>query len=229
MSARSSSARTLSDRRSLPQVRKASPRSQIRAMARWLALIAITQQVSCGGNTGSNSAAANLASMPMVTVSLSPASAQIEAGATVQFLVNVQNASNPAVTWQVNGIPGGNSSVGTITPSGAATASYTAPASVSGALTVTVAAVLQADTTKFGSANVTINPLPVAKISISPQNANVVAGASLQFSAVVQNGPQAVIWEVNNIPGGSAMSGTITSSPQGSLVALYTAPALIPL
>ncbi|HYT06918.1 MAG TPA: hypothetical protein VEL77_04640 [Rugosimonospora sp.] len=188
-------------------------------MARWLALIAITQQISCGGGAGQNS---NVDPARAVTVSISPGSAQIAPGASVQFTVIVQNASNPAVSWQVNGVPGGNSSVGIITPSGAATASYTAPANVSGALTVTIAAVLQADATKSGSATVTINPSPRAQISISPANSSVVAGASRQFSAVVQNGPQAVIWEVDGIQAGNATFGTISSS------GYYTAPATIP-
>ena len=188
-------------------------------MARWLALIAITQQISCGGGAGQNS---DVDPVSGIIVSISPGSAQISAGASVQFTAIVQNASNPAVSWQVNGVPGGSSSVGIITPSGAATASYTAPANVSGALTVTVAAVLQADATKSGSATLTINPLPTPEITVSPPSANVVEGASLQFTAVVQNGPPAVIWEVNNVQGGSASFGTITSS------GFYTAPAQIP-
>src|SRR6266699_4390413 len=224
MSAPSSSARTLATPLSYPLVRRASPHSKLRAMARWLALIAITQQISCGGGAGQNS---NVDPARAVTVSISPGSAQIAPGASVQFTAIVQNASNPAVSWQVKGVPGGNSSVGIITPSGAATASYTAPANVSGALTVTIAAVLQADATKSASATVTINPLPGPQIAVSPANATVVAGGSLQFSAVVQNGPPAVIWEVNGLQGGSDIFGKITSSP-GSLTALYTAPAQIP-
>jgi hypothetical protein len=84
----------------------------------------------------------------------------------------VQNTSNPAVNWQVNGIAGGNSSVGTITASGAATASYTAPAKVSGVVTVTVTAELQADATKTGSAQVTITPAPNPQVTVSPANIN---------------------------------------------------------
>jgi hypothetical protein len=189
-------------------------------MARWLALIAITQQISCSGGAGSTPSA-NVNTAPVVSVSISPPSAQIAAGASVQFTATVQNATN-VVNWQVNGIPGGNSSVGTITASSASTASYTAPASVSPALTVTVTAVLQADATKSASAIVTINPLPAAQVSVSPANASVVTGGALQFNANVQNGPQAVIWEVNNIQSGTALFGRITSS------GFYTAPALIP-
>lgn len=223
MPARSSSARAPA-RLSSPLVRRRSPRSKIRVVARWLALVVTTQQISCAGGGGASTTSTNSnVNVPtMVGVSISPASAQITAGASVQFLVTGQNASNPAVTWQVNGIPGGNSSVGTITPSGAATASYAAPASISSPLMVTVAAVLQADPTRAGSAMVTINPVPGPQITVSPANPNVVAGASQQFSVTVQNGPQAVIWEVNNIRGGNPSFGTISSS------GLYTAPAQVP-
>lgn len=195
-------------------------------MARWLALIVITQQISCGGGTSSNPSA-NVDPRPVASINISPSSAQIVAGASLQFTAIVQNVSNGAVNWQVNGIPGGNSSFGTIAASSAATASYTAPSSVSSALTVTVTAVLQADATKSASASVTINPSPGPDISVSPTNANVVAGGSLQFNATIQNGPPLVIWEVNGLPGGSAQFGRITST-LGLLTALYTAPAVIP-
>lgn len=229
MPARSTSARAPAIRLSSPLVRRRFPRFRITSMARWLALIAITQQISCAGGGGGGTPINNTVDLtPSVSITLSPASAQIAAGASVQFLVTVQNASNPAVTWQVNGIPGGSPSVGTIAPSGATTASYAAPASVSSPLMVTVAAVLQVDSTKTGLAMVTINPLPGPQITISPANPTVVTGGSQQFTASVQKGPQLVIWEVNGIPGGSAMSGTIMPSSSGSLIALYTAPASIP-
>jgi hypothetical protein len=221
MAARSSFAGPPLSRSSCSLVRRRSPRSKIRSVARWLALIAITQQISCSGGAG-NSVTANVDPMLSVTLSLSPSSAQVSAGGSVQFAVTVQNASNPAVNWQVNGIPGGNSAVGTIASAGPVVASYSAPASVLNPLTVTVTAVLQADPTKSTSATVTVNPLPGPQITISPANATVVQGMSLQFSATVQNGPQAVIWEVNNIPGGSVKFGTISSS------GFYAAPTQIP-
>src|SRR4029077_2260644 len=102
--------------------------------------------------------------------------------------------------------------------SGAATASYAAPASVPSPLMVTVAAVLQADSTRAGLAMVTISPLPPPKITISPANPTVMTGGAQQFTASVQNGPQLVIWEVNGITGGSATSGTIMPSSSGSLI-----------
>src|ERR1700747_3154324 len=92
-------------------VRRASALSKIRAMDRWLALIAITQQVSCSGGGGSTNS--NTDPSPVITVSVSPGSSQISPGGNVQFVATVQNASNTAVNWQVNGLAGGNSSVGT--------------------------------------------------------------------------------------------------------------------
>lgn len=159
---------------------------------------------------------------PVASVTISPSSAQISAGGSVRFVVTVANASNPAVSWEVNGIPGGNSAVGTITPAGAGTASYLAPASVGTTTAFTVSAVLQADGVTTGSATVTVSPSSSAQISISPPGASVVEGASLQFSAAVQNGPQAVIWEVNNVDGGNSTFGTVSSS------GFYTAPSRIP-
>ena len=58
----------------------------------------------------------------------------------------------PAVTWKVNGITGGNSSVGTINSSGR----YTAPKNVPSPNPVTVSATSVEDPTKSGTASVTI-------------------------------------------------------------------------
>src|SRR5690348_12509797 len=128
MCARPSSARAQATPFCYPLVRRLSPRAKIRSMARWLALIAITQQISCGGGTSQNSQA-SIDPPPPVNVGLSPQSAQIAAGASLLFTATVQNASNAAINWQVNGVPGGNSLIGTIIASSAATATYTAPAS----------------------------------------------------------------------------------------------------
>jgi hypothetical protein len=64
----------------------------------------------------------------------------------------VGNTDNKAVTWQVNGITGGNATTGYINASGW----YTAPAILTGPDTVTVRAVSVADPSKSASATVTI-------------------------------------------------------------------------
>jgi hypothetical protein len=76
---------------------------------------------------------------------------------TQLFTATVHNSTNQAVTWQVNGVPGGNATVGTIDTGG----NYTAPATVPNPATFNVTAVAQADATKSGNASVTIQtPTP---------------------------------------------------------------------
>jgi hypothetical protein len=60
----------------------------------------------------------------------------------------MQNTSDTAATWQVNGVTRGSTSTGTISKSGV----FTAPATVPSSAT----AVAQADTSKSASATVTI-------------------------------------------------------------------------
>jgi serine protease len=96
---------------------------------------------------------------PAITVSLTPASASVQAGTGTQgFIATVANTANMVVTWQVNGVAGGNSTVGTITAAGL----YTAPMTVPSVATVTVVAVSAADSTRSGSAQVTITAPPSA-------------------------------------------------------------------
>ena len=89
-----------------------------------------------------------------VLVNVSPPSAQVPASGLQQFTPQVLGPSNNAVTWTVNGVTGGNSTVGTISVTGL----YTAPTTVPTPATVTVIATSQAVPTASGSASVTIGP-----------------------------------------------------------------------
>jgi hypothetical protein len=86
-----------------------------------------------------------------VSISISPSSASVRVRRTRQFTANVQGTSNKAVSWKVNGVTGGNASVGTISQG-----FYVAPASVPSGGKVTVSATSAADPTKTASAAVTI-------------------------------------------------------------------------
>ena len=53
-------------------------------------------------------------------------------------------------------------------------------------------------------------PPPQISISILPASANLAAGGSQQFTATVTGGSNTVIiWEVNGVAGGNAVSGTV--------------------
>lgn len=94
---------------------------------------------------------------PPVQVALCPASVSVQAGAGPQsFAATLANTTDTSVVWQVNGIDGGNASVGTISSSGV----YTPPASMPASGTVTVTAESAADNSAMASAKLTITPPP---------------------------------------------------------------------
>jgi DNA-binding beta-propeller fold protein YncE len=62
-----------------------------------------------------------------VTVRVVPANARLGTNETFQFTASVTGSTNSAVTWSVNDLVGGNSTVGTITSNGLFTAPATPP------------------------------------------------------------------------------------------------------
>lgn len=110
---------------------------------------------ACGGG-GSSATGPNTPPTPeSVVISLSPLAVSVMVGASQTFTATVANTTHTAVTWQVDGVNGGTSSVGTI--SGGI---YTAPMAVPSPVTVTVTAVSQADPTLSASALVSIVAAP---------------------------------------------------------------------
>jgi serine protease len=93
---------------------------------------------------------------PAVTVEICPASDSVQAGSTATLTASLANTTNAAVTWEVNGVVGGNATVGTISSLGV----YTAPAAVPAGATVTVTAVAVADPNAVGTIQLTITSPP---------------------------------------------------------------------
>jgi serine protease len=89
---------------------------------------------------------------PAIEVAVCPASGSVQTGATQALTATLANTTDTAVTWQVNGIDGGNSVIGTVSSNGV----YTAPGSVPAGGSVTVSAVSVADGTSMGSTQLTI-------------------------------------------------------------------------
>jgi hypothetical protein len=201
---------SLANGQSLP-LSTSSPRALLLLSA--VLLIFSLQLVSCGG--GNNSAPPP----PSISVSIAPSPVNVQAGiGAQQFTATVTNTTNTAVTWQVNGVTGGNATVGTISASGL----YTAPASVPNPAAVTVSAISVADPSRSGNASVTVTA-PIS-VSVAPTSKTLNVGKSQQFTATVTNDPsvQGVTWRVSGVTGGNATVGTISAS------GLYTAPAAVP-
>jgi len=156
-----------------------------------------------------------------VSVTVVPASATVPAGLTQQLLATVTGASNTNVTWQVNGITGGNLSFGTISLGGL----YQAPTTVT-VSPVTVTAISDANGTTSSSAQVTIaaSTAPAISVSTNPSGVTVVYTSTTQAFADTVTGETntAVNWEVNGDAGGDSTIGTIDDT------GLYSAPSAVP-
>jgi hypothetical protein len=221
-------------------IRKAQrPRALRRSsgwMARALAGIAVVLAAGCGlASCGGGS------STTVTSVSISPTSITVPLNTQTTFtaVVNLANSTvstTTTVSWEVNGVAGGDSSVGTITsdPDNQLEGIYTAPTSVpsqtiSGVTQVgqvAVTAVTTQTTTSKGQSTtgtVTSNTAIVtvgsgAGLTVSPTTPTVPAGATQQFTVLLNglNDPNATWTVTPSTPAGTY--GSITST------GLYTAP-----
>ena len=107
-------------------------------------------------------------------VTISPTSALLFPTQTQQFTATVTGTSSPSVTWSVNGIVGGSTTIGTVSSTGL----YAAPATVPSPPTLTVTATNSSDPGLFASATVAIATLP-DKIFSHPVSIAVAAPATI--------------------------------------------------
>ncbi|MBV6434389.1 MAG: hypothetical protein IANPNBLG_04641 [Bryobacteraceae bacterium] len=104
-----------------------------------------------------------------VSVTVNPSAYTIVAGASKTFWASVSKISPKTVTWSVNGVTGGNATVGKISDSG----QYTAPALPPAPNVVKIRATSTAMPTVRGEAVVTVNnPVPSLS-SVTPNLVNV--------------------------------------------------------
>ena len=197
-----------------------------------LALLALAIAVVLGITAcGSKSATVT----PIVSsIAITPTATSVNTKSTVQFTATVtlqsgKTSSSTAVTWQVNGTTGGDSTVGTIASSGSNTqvGTYTAPAGVPAVNQVNITATAPADSSSSSSATITSNTAIVTitqahVLVVSPSTATVPAGGSYQFSATMNGvADPSATWTVSSANGG--ILGTIDPT-----TGLYIAPSFPP-
>lgn len=218
----------------LARMRRGAGRGDGILQAPALAVLAagILWVAGCGG---SGSGSTNVHS-----VAITPTSVTVPINGTAEFtatitLDNSTVSTTTTVTWEVNGVAGGNSTYGTITASSvdSEVGVYTAPAAEPpSGQQVPITAVVQETTSSSSSTppTVTSNTAYVTVgsglgLSITPTGATVPAGGSQQFGAFLNGLPDAAAtWAV------TSASGITDSSVIGSISAsgLYTAPASPP-
>jgi hypothetical protein len=201
--------------------------------SRWLALVlAIVGLVgisSCGGGGNGN------VRVTAVSISSTSSSVPINTTSTFTAAVTLNNSSNntttTTITWYVNGTAGGSAALGTIGVSSvdALQGVYTAPAVVpttgvtNGEVTIT-ATTPQVPGSTTNSTLITSNMVDLTVtagtgLSVSPTTAQVPAGGTQQFNAILNNeNDTAVTWSVSSAVNGDTNIGKIDST------GLYTAP-----
>jgi hypothetical protein len=186
---------------------------------------------ACGG--GSSGTAT------IKSIVISPTTATVPVNTTTQFtatvnLTNSTTTTNTSVTWQVNGVAGGNATTGTIAPSttDVQVGIYTAPAVApggtdNGQVDVTAVATQIASGTGTTTTTVTSNTAVVTigagtGLAVTPTTTTVPAGGSHLFTATLNDvaDPNAT-WTISSMNGGDI--GKMDPS-----TGLYTAPSFPP-
>src|SRR6185437_14846741 len=151
-------------------------------------------------------------SLSSISVTVTPSIASIPSGQNQQFNAAVGGTSNQSVTWSVDGVNGGNGTVGTISMSGLYTAG-------SGTGTHTIRATSTASAGSSGTASVTVTTAQTVSVSVTPDPVSLPAGQAQQFTATVTGTSNpGVNWSVDGAAGGNSTVGTISTG------GLYTAP-----
>ncbi|HET8921640.1 MAG TPA: hypothetical protein VFN26_01445 [Candidatus Acidoferrum sp.] len=181
----------------------------------------------------SKKAQVNIAIQPGISVSVTPSTATLAGNHRLTLTVLVSGSSNTGVAWNVNGIAGGNTTLGQVcavgsipcqivTTTTASQADYVAPGAIPSPNPVSVRAVSAADSTKGASAQITV----INHVVVSVQPASVtLAPLSVQgFTASVLGASnQNVVWQVQGTGCAAAGScGTINAN------GTYTAPSSAP-
>jgi serine protease len=122
-----------------------------------IAISSTSTSTTAPAAAGNNACPADIIPPAAIAVSVAPTSASLEAGSGTQtFTATVTNAQDATVTWAVDGVTGGNATIGTISAFGA----YTAPATVPSPAVVSVTATSIEDPAKSAAVQVTITAPP---------------------------------------------------------------------
>lgn len=132
---------------------------------------------SAADPTISGAASVTVQPPPPPVVTISPATASVNAGQTQQFSANVTGAANTAVSWSVNNVIGGNVTVGTISASGL----YAAPLNVPTPAGVIVRTTSVANSSSGANATLTVTQPPGGGVSQGTPNLS--AGRFLEQAA----------------------------------------------
>ena len=155
---------------------------------------------------------------PAVTITLTPPTASVLLGKTLQLTASVSGTTNTAVTWAVNGVSAGSDALGVISGGGL----YTAPAELPSPALIQITATSIAAPSASASAPVTVASDII--VAVSQSTAKVELGAQQGFSATVSSAgapDPSIRW---SLTGGACPTDCGIVDAKGN----YTAPQVLP-
>ena len=169
----------------------------------------------------SGTASVTVSNVPVASVTVSPTSASLLVGQTVQLTATPKDANGNPLTGRVVSWSSNNTSVATVDGSGLVTAGAVGSA--------TITAMSEG---RSGTASITVTGVPVASVTVSPAAASVQAGQTQQLTATLKDASgnvltgRTVTWSSGNTTVASvngtglvtakvAGSATITASSEG--------------
>src|SRR5205809_349682 len=187
-----------------------------------VAVGAATITATSEGKTGTAAVAVGI--VPVASVAVTPASATLQAGQTVQLAATPKDANGNALSGRVIGWSSSNPSVATVNASGLVTGVAAGSA--------TITAVSEG---KSGGAAITVNPapVPVASVAVTPASATVQAGQTVQLAATPKdaNGNplsgRVVTWVSGNSAVASVSASITVSNAPVATVAVTPASASV--
>jgi len=135
--------------------------------------MSVTVKATSQASTSASAAASVTVNAPTVSISISPTSSTISSGGTQQYTATVSGSTNTAVTWSTTD--------GSISTSGL----YTAPA-VSSNTNASITATSEANTSKYVSATITIDPAATAT-AINPKNYGATGNGTTDDTAAINS------------------------------------------
>jgi hypothetical protein len=142
------------------------------------------------------------------SLAISPATATVALEQAQPFSAIFNGVPAQPLTWSVNNIPGGNTSVGTISNSSSQNGLYLAPVNMPTARQVQISAA--GSTNPSLTASVKLQLTSNISVGIAPASTVLIPGARQSFTAsVTQTSNPQVEWAVNGVPNGDASLGQI--------------------
>src|SRR5204863_8306018 len=161
----------------------------------------------------SGTASITVAGAPVASVTVTPPSASVPAGQTVQLTATLKDANGNVLTGRTVTWASNNTTVATVNSNGLVTTK------VAGSATITATSEGQS-----GTAAITVTPVPVASVTVTPATAGVAVGSTVQLTATPKdaNGNpltgRVVTWQSSNnaiasVNGSGLVSGVAAGGP----------------